>query len=227
MMDILFFLFITIFFIFKLKNVFGTRNEDNNIRKKTIEEFLKKNIKGKNGYVDVLDTNAKVIDINNQLNQINKNIKISLEIPDNIKKELVKINFNENNFLKGSENAVEMINEAFSNKDIDTLKSLLSKNIFDNFKQQIQELESKNRVLKSSLISFISSKIENIFIKNKVIFIDVIFEMEQINFVEDKDGNIIMGDRKRIEKIKEKWTFERKNDSKTNFWIVDNIENIN
>ena len=50
--------------------------------------------------------------------------------------------------------------------------------------------------------------------------------MEQINFVEDKDGNIIMGSKKKIQKVKEKWTFEKKTGDKTNFWLIKNIENI-
>ena len=120
-----------------------------------------------------------------------------------------------------------MVNDAFSNKDIDTLKSLLSEHVFENFKKQIDTLINQNRILKSSLISFLSSKINNIYIENKTILIDVLFEMEQINFVEDKDGKVIMGNKKKIEKVKEKWVFEKKISSKDNFWIINNIENIN
>ena len=53
------------------------------------------------------------------------------------------------------------------------------------------------------------------------------FDMEQINFVEDQGGNIVMGNKKQIQKVKEKWTFEKKTNDKTNFWIIKNIENIN
>ncbi len=220
MLDILFFLFITLFFIFKLKNTIGLK-DDNDIRQKTIDEFLKEKL-SKNG---TQTANEKVIDIE-QIKKKNS-IKLTIDVADNIKKELTKINFNEDNFLKGSQNAVEMVNDAFSNKDIDTLKSLLSEHVFENFKKQIDTLINQNRILKSSLISFLSSKINNIYIENKTILIDVFFEMEQINFVEDKDGKVIMGNKKKIEKVKEKWVFEKKISSKDNFWIINNIENIN
>lgn len=220
MLDILFFLFITLFFIFKLKNTIGLKN-DNDIRQKTIDEFLKEKL-SKNG---TQTANEKVIDIE-QIKKKNS-IKLTIDVADNVKKELTKINFNEDNFLKGSQNAVEMVNDAFSNKDIDTLKSLLSEHVFENFKKQIDALINQNRILKSSLISFLSSKINNIYIENKTILIDVLFEMEQINFVEDKDGKVIMGNKKKIEKVKEKWVFEKKISSKDNFWIINNIENIN
>lgn len=220
MLDILFFLFITLFFIFKLKNTIGLK-DDNDIRQKTIDEFLKEKL-SKNG---TQTANEKVINIE-QIKKKNS-IKLTIDVADNVKKELTKINFNEDNFLKGSQNAVEMVNDAFSNKDIDTLKSLLSEHVFENFKKQIDTLINQNRILKSSLISFLSSKINNIYIDNKTILIDVLFEMEQINFVEDKDGKVIMGNKKKIEKVKEKWVFEKKISSKDNFWIINNIENIN
>lgn len=220
MLDILFFLFITLFFIFKLKNTIGLK-DDNDIRQKTIDEFLKEKL-SKNG---TQTANEKVINIE-QIKKKNS-IKLTIDVADNVKKELTKINFNEDNFLKGSQNAVEMVNDAFSNKDIDTLKSLLSEHVFENFKKQIDTLINQNRILKSSLISFLSSKINNIYIENKTILIDVFFEMEQINFVEDKDGKVIMGNKKKIEKVKEKWVFEKKISSKDNFWIINNIENIN
>lgn len=220
MLDILFFLFITLFFIFKLKNTIGLK-DDNDIRQKTINEFLKEKLSEN----EAKTTNGKVIDIE----QIKKkdSIKLTIDVADNVKKELTKINFNEDNFLKGSQNAVEIVNDAFSNKDIDTLKNLLSEHVFENFKKQIDTLINQNRILKSSLISFLSSKINNIYIENKAILIDVLFEMEQINFIEDKDGKVIMGNKKKIEKVKEKWVFEKKISSKDNFWIVNNIENIN
>ena len=220
MLDILFFLFITLFFIFKLKNTIGLKDY-NDIRQKTIDEFLKEKL-SKNG---TQTANEKVINIE-QIKKKNS-IKLTIDVADNVKKELTKINFNEDNFLKGSQNAVEMVNDAFSNKDIDTLKSLLSEHVFENFKKQIDTLINQNRILKSSLISFLSSKINNIYIENKTILIDVLFEMEQINFVEDKDGKVIMGNKKKIEKVKEKWVFEKKISSKDNFWIINNIENIN
>lgn len=227
MIDIVVFFVITVFIILKLKSVLGTRNDTDNVRQKTLDEFFKNQMNKNNNK----DNNAKIIDITNQINKNkddkNKNLELDIEIDNNVEKELKKINFDEKKFLKGAENAVEMVNEAFSNKDLDTLKELLVAKLFNNFKKQIEELNNQNRILKSSLISFLSKKIEDIKIINKNICINMLFEMEQINFVEDQDGNIIMGNKKQIQKVKEKWTFEKKVGDKTNFWIIKNIENIN
>lgn len=227
MIDIVVFFVITVFIILKLKSVLGTRNDTDNVRQKTLDEFFKNQMNKNNNK----DNNAKIIDITNQINKNkddkNKNLELDIKVDDNVEKELKKINFDEKKFLKGAENAVEMVNEAFSNKDLDTLKELLVVKLFNNFKKQIEELNNQNRILKSSLISFLSKKIENIKIINKNICIDMIFDMEQINFVEDQEGNIVMGNKKQIQKVKEKWTFEKKVGDKTNFWIIKNIENIN
>lgn len=227
MIDIVVFFVITVFIILKLKSVLGTRNDTDNVRQKTLDEFFKNQMNKNNNK----DNNAKIIDITNQINKNkddkNKNLELDIEVDDNIEKELKKINFDEKKFLKGAENAVEMVNEAFSNKDLETLQELLSTKLYNNFKKQIEELNNQNRILKSSLISFLSKKIENIKIINKNICIDMTFDMEQINFVEDQGGNIVMGNKKQIQKVKEKWTFEKKTNDKTNFWIIKNIENIN
>lgn len=228
-MDIVFLIIFTAVIIFKLKSVLGTRNDNDNIRQKTLEEFFKNKIDEANKAKTSQQTSdAKIIDITDQITKNNKSteFKLNIDVADNVKKELEKINFNEDKFLKGAENAVEMINDSFSNKDLETLKELLTTQIYNNFKKQIDELNNQNRILKSSLISFLSNKIDNIVVKNKNINIDVLFEMEQINFVEDKDGNIVMGSKKKIQKVKEKWTFEKKTGDKTNFWLIKNIENI-
>ena len=228
-MDILFLIIFTAVIIFKLKSVLGTRNDGDNVRQKTLEEFFKNKIDEANKAKTSQQTSdAKIIDITDQITKNNKSteFKLNIDVADNVKKELEKINFNEDKFLKGAENAVEMINDSFSNKDLETLKELLTTQVYNNFKKQIDELNNQNRILKSSLISFLSNKIDNIVVKNKNINIDVLFEMEQINFVEDKDGNIIMGSKKKIQKVKEKWTFEKKTGDKTNFWLIKNIENI-
>ena len=228
-MDIVFLIIFTAVIIFKLKSVLGTRNDNDNIRQKTLEEFFKNKIDEANKAKTSQQTSdAKIIDITDQITKNNKSteFKLNIDVADNVKKELEKINFNEDKFLKGAENAVEMINDSFSNKDLETLKELLTTQVYNNFKKQIDELNNQNRILKSSLISFLSNKIDNIVVKNKNINIEVLLEMEQINFVEDKDGNIIMGSKKKIQKVKEKWTFEKKTGDKTNFWLIKNIENI-
>ena len=228
MLDIVFFLFVIIFFVFKLKSSFGLRNEDDEKRRKTIEEFFRQKYSQeplKNNSSSASEFDDNIIDITNTnvVKKDNDEIKLSFNVSDEIKAELIKIGFNEDNFLKGVESALEMINEAFSNKDANTLKEILSKQLFINFKKQMDELAAQNKILKSSLISVLSKNINGIMIANNNIFINVLLKTEQINFIENDKHEVIQGSKKKIEVIKEKWTFSRSLNSKVNFWIVENI----
>ena len=229
MIDIIFFLLLTVFFIFKLKSAFGTRNnEDKRIRDKTIEEFFKEKY-GKNAKIKVVDA-ENVVDITDKLNKVSESstkndFKCSFDITDTVKRELINIGFNEENFLRGAENAVEMVNEAFSNKNEETLRTMLGTKLFTHFIKQIEDLTIKERTLKSSLISILKEEIKNIKIVNKNILIEVYFKMEQINFVENDKNEVIAGSKKKIEEIEENWIFKRAIKSETNFWIVDDIKN--
>lgn len=228
MIDILFFLLLTVFFIFKLKSSFGMKNEeDKKVRDKTIEEFFKEKY-GQNTTVEVVDC-KNVVDITDKIKKTAEKIKsdfsFDFEITDAVKEELNNIGFNKTNFLKGAENAVEMINEAFSNKDEETLRTILGTKLFISFKKQIDDLNSEGKSLKSSLISILSKDITNIRLVNKNILIDMAFKMEQINFIENDKKEVIVGNKKKIDVIQEKWTFKRDKNSKQNFWLVENIEN--
>ena len=54
MFDIIFFILITVFFIFKLKNSFGEKNNLDSNRNKTIEEFFKKKY-GENTKIKIIE----------------------------------------------------------------------------------------------------------------------------------------------------------------------------
>lgn len=219
MIDVLFFLFLTIFFIFKLKNVLGTRDGDDEARQRAIKEFMKQKNESENS--------NNVIDITETLKPDSLNLKLNFDISNNTKFALSKVNFDQNKFLIGAENVVEIVNDAFSDNDLQALEKMLSKALFENFEKQIIKLREKSRKLKTSIVGIHNKKIDAIVVMNDIISIDVIFDMEQINFVEDSVGKIVMGSRKKINEITEKWSFLRSVNSKENFWIVKNIENLN
>lgn len=231
MADILFLLCVIVFFAFKLKNSFGIRNEDDEKRRQTIEEFFRQKysqgMAESNGCV-APDFGKKVVDVTNTgvVKDAKTELKLDFETTKEIRVKLAKIGFNQDNFLKGVETAAEMINEAFSNGDMDTLKKMLSKQVFANFKKQADDLAAQNKILKSSLVSVLSKDISDIKVADGDVLIDVILRTEQINFIENDKHEVIWGNKKRIETIKEKWTFSRSLSSRINFWVVENIASI-
>ena len=227
MVDILLFVFLTIFFIFKLKNVFGVRNNDDEIRKKTAEDFFKLKNQKETETNKIIVNNSNMVDVTNEvLQKKSKNYIFDFDISNKVQEQLLKIDFDQEIFLKGAEIDVEMISEAFSKKDTKTLEKLLSKEVYSNFKKQIEDLSSQGRNLKSSLISVLSKTITNINVINDNIFIDVLFNMEQINFIENDRGEVVFGTKKQIQNVKESWTFERSIGSLNNFWIVKAIKSV-
>ena len=231
MVDIIFFIIVTIYFIFKLKNSFGEKGDNNFERSKTIEEFLKKTY-GENTKIKIIECKnvENIEDIKNIVKPVeqqqNTEFNFDFEINDKIKTALENINFNQKNFLLGTEKAIEMVNEAFSNNDEEILRNLLTTKIFTNFQKQINSLEKENKSLKSSVISFISKKIEDIKLTEKNILIKVYVKMEQLNYIVNDKNEVIAGSKKNIGIIEEKWTFKKELKSKDNFWIVEDIENV-
>lgn len=231
MFDIVFFIIVTIYFIFKLKNSFGEKNDNNFDRSKTIEEFFKKKY-GENTKIKIIECKnvQNIEDIKNMVKPTeqkqNTNFNFDFEINDKVKNILEDIDFNQKKFLLGVEKAVEMVNEAFSNNDEETLRNLLTTKIFTNFQKQISNLKKENKTLKSSVISFIVNKIEDIKLTEKNILIKVYVKMEQINYIVNDKNEVIAGSKKNIGIIEEKWTFKKELKSKDNFWIVEDIENV-
>lgn len=231
MFDIIFFIIVTIYFIFKLKNSFGEKSDNNFERSKTIEEFFKKKY-GENTKIKIIECKnvENIEDIKNLVKPVeqkqNTEFNFDFEINDKIKTALENINFNQKNFLLGTEKAIEMVNEAFSNNDEEILRNLLTTKIFTNFQKQINSLEKENKSLKSSVISFISKKIEDIKLTEKNILIKVYVKMEQLNYIVNDKNEVIAGSKKNIGIIEEKWTFKKELKSKDNFWIVEDIENV-
>ena len=156
----------------------------------------------------------------------NTSFNFDFEINDKVKNILEDIDFNQKKFLLGVEKAIEMVNEAFSNNDEETLRTLLTTKIFTNFQKQISNLKKENKTLKSSVISFVANKIEDIKLTEKNILIKVYVKMEQINYIVNDQSEVIAGSKKNIGIIEEKWTFKKELKSKDNFWIVEDIENV-
>jgi predicted lipid-binding transport protein (Tim44 family) len=227
-MDIIILILITVFIFKKLTSEFGKISEDDKDRKKVIEELLKKQKEAENNkIVDItpqIKTHMDKSLYSKNLKLINKSLKNKIEKNSKLKKALEKLNLDL--FLKGSDNAIEMTIEAFSKKNTETLKMLLSKNLYLEFKKQLDSAEKKKQNIKSSIISLINQEIINIELKNKFIYIDVKFKTEQINFIEDNKGNIISGDKNNIEIIEEIWSFKKDINSKDINWKIIGIEDV-
>jgi predicted lipid-binding transport protein (Tim44 family) len=115
--------------------------------------------------------------------------------------------FDHRSFIDGAKKAFEVILTAYNQGDKETLKPLVSKDVFGTFENAIAQ-ESNNP--KSQFFSLIVDGIEDAKIENDNIKISVKFTSEQL--VNDDENTII--------KKQDVWTFEKHKESKSPIWTL-------
>ena len=145
------------------------------------------------------------------------------KIPTQLKKEFQKFditqkikseNFNEEaqkDFLKGAKIAYETIITDFTDSDnkLTISKPLLSKRIYDQFKEALLKRETEGHFAEITFIGINSATIKEHKKIDKILNVTVDFIAEVITCIKDKDKKIISGDPEKIKKIYDTWVFSR------------------
>ena len=131
-----------------------------------------------------------------------------------VKKNNLKENFDEiaqKNFLQGAKIAYETIITDFSDSDnkLTNSKPLLSKKIYDQFKEALKERELKFHYAEITFIGINSATIKDQKKTENNFEVTVDFISELITCIRDKDKKIISGDPEKIKKIYDTWVFSR------------------
>ena len=181
--DIIIFAVIAVFIIYRLKSVLGKRTGFQKDIKQ--QEFIKKEIKLEQFEVPQLKESEQKLAI------VYKKVS----------------SFDHKTFLEGAKKAFEIIITAFNQGDKNTLKGLVSKDVFSAFESAINEGSNNPR---SQFYSLVVDSIEDAKVANGKISIAVNFISEQI--VSENEENII--------KNKDTWVFEKPETSSTTAWIL-------
>lgn len=222
-MYILLLLLLTLLIFKTLFNSFGVTTTDD--RDRAIKDFVKKISPTEentiNGEVvnNKKEKNKLPDDIKNNLSNIYKNYinkKNNNSTEDII--ENAQESFNRELFLKSSEKAVVSILNYFSEENLNYLKMLLTENMYEIFEKQILQNREKEIKYKTIIISIKNKEILDV--SNCDTKVVLKLEMEQMNYVEDKDGNVINGSREKVNNIEEIWTFVKKDQ----MWLLDSIK---
>lgn len=123
-------------------------------------------------------------------------------------------------FVEGAKAAYEMVITAFSNQDKDTLKMLLSKDLYKDFAKDIDEQNEKKQKRETTLVALLQSEVKEIKLNKTTAAITVLFASEQISIVRDKDGVIIEGDASTTLYMEDMWVFERDLKSRNPNWTI-------
>ena len=151
------------------------------------------------------------------INNVNleKNIKTHKTFDEPAKKE----------FLNGAKIAYETIITDFSDNDniLTTSKPLLSKKIYDQFNQALQERSKRGHYAEITFIGVDSANIKEHKKINSVLQVTVDFVGEVITCIRDKDQKIISGNPDKIKKIYDTWIFSRDTKSNNPNWQLIDI----
>ena len=128
--------------------------------------------------------------------------------------------FNINEFQSGSRIAFEMILTAFAAGDTDTLKALLSPEVFGNFSQSIRERESAGETMETTLVGIKSTDVVEAYMAGRTAHVTIKFITQQINVIRGKDGEIVDGDLSEIIDVTDFWTFARDTRSSDPNWML-------
>lgn len=212
--DILILLVVVVLILQRLRNVLGTRPEqEKRIRlSKENAEKLYKILKSEADKMKAAETKEAEELIPNDMGEpLSELDKTLMEIP----------NFKRDKFLRSAEQAFRIITEAFNKGDVETLEMLVNKKLFKKFKDVIETRKKDGIVAETDFIGFDNVDIVKANIKaDKIAEITVEFVSQQVNVLRDADGNVIEGDENYIQNITDVWTFERAISSTSPNWIL-------
>jgi len=136
--------------------------------------------------------------------------------------ELEKIqNFDKTDFLRRTAKVFEMVLEAFTAQDKDTLKMLTTPKLYKKFDEIIDKRKAENITSESDLIKIDEMKIKTVKISEKgLAHISVEFVSSQINILKDDSGHLLEGDENFVQKITDEWTFEKDIHNNSPVWLL-------
>lgn len=218
-MDLVFFAVIAFFIFYKLSKQLGKIDEE---EKKQIEEKLSQMRAMKEQVMAQMKQQEKIVGTSSTSEKAESKI---LESLDNSTKQsllliLQRCNMTADFFIFGAKSAFEMVIKAFAAGDLEILKSLLAPNIFAGFEEAIKLRKVQEQEITTNLISIDQAQIISALMLGDDASIVVKFVSKQINYVTDKEGNIVIGRKDEISEVTDIWTFKRDVNSPNPNWIV-------
>ncbi|HEV7369431.1 Tim44/TimA family putative adaptor protein [Arenibaculum sp.] len=129
-------------------------------------------------------------------------------------------NFDEKQFVQGARAAFEMIVAAFARGDTDTLRPLLSDDVYRNFAKAIAERAERGETLETRIETIQDADIVEATLDGRNAMVGVRFVSDQINVTRAADGSVVDGDPDRTLEVIDIWTFARDTRSRDPNWFL-------
>ncbi len=128
--------------------------------------------------------------------------------------------FDIDDFLAGAKAAFELIVSAFAAGDSETLRPLLSGDVYGNFAGAIEERARADEQMETTVVGFKGAEVIEADLEGRDAVVTVKFVSEQINVTRDRDGTVTGGDPERIVTVTDIWTFQRSTRSSDPNWSL-------
>ncbi|MEP2703690.1 MAG: Tim44/TimA family putative adaptor protein [Roseibium sp.] len=139
---------------------------------------------------------------------------------NNALKQILSVDrsFEPEQFVEGAQSAYEMIVMAFAEGDKNSLKNLLSSDVFEGFSAAIDDRESRNETIESTFVGIDKAEIVEAALKGTTSQVTVKIHSQLISATRDKDGEVVDGDPAKVTEVIDIWTFARDTTSRDPNW---------
>ncbi|MCB1475355.1 MAG: Tim44 domain-containing protein [Rhodobiaceae bacterium] len=127
-------------------------------------------------------------------------------------------NFDPGSFVAGARSAYEMIVTAFAEGDRKTLRSLLSREVYDGFAGAIAERETAGQKVEMTFVGIDEALIADAGMKGRQAQVTLQIRSKLISVTKDADGKVVDGDPAAIADVTDVWTFARDTGSRDPNW---------
>ncbi len=112
-------------------------------------------------------------------------------------------------FADGAKAAYEMIVDAFAGGDRDSMRNLLSDQVYENFVGAIEDREDRGHTLETTIVAINGAEIVEAELKDKIAEVTVKFVSEMVSVSRDEDGEILPDQPRGSHEVTDIWTFAR------------------
>ena len=123
-------------------------------------------------------------------------------------------------FVKGAKIAYETIITNFANGKLKEIKSLLDKNVYQQFEEAIKDRDANSFSSETTFIGINSAEVKEHQQNKNMLEVTVEFVSEIISCVKDKDNKVVSGDPEKIKKVLDTWKFSKDSRSPNPNWLL-------
>ncbi len=150
---------------------------------------------------------------------------VGKDVPPSMISPLLKAdpNFSKRDFIEGARMAYPMILEAFADGDRESLRGLLTDDVYKIYDETITAREAAEQKQVTDLGRLLDAVIVACDVDKSIARLSVEYESDIASAVLDESGETLQGDPDMLARVKEVWTFEKSLKSSDPTWRLSDV----